>query len=352
MENDWRHVDNSTDRHVMLNHAKIGRYVAVSSVFWLYLSSCSYILSVADRISVDQGNETIFIRRLPFPFYSKIINPTISPNYEVLIASQAVSDFFVATVASNSNTLVVVFVLHVIGQIQVLKHFLITLIVGDEIEMGEEYDRMKWDVDMKPVNEKLAIIVKQHVRVTRFIAHIEKIMNKICLTEFLGSIFLICSLGFFMIKEWEEKNFDKLVTDLITFMTIAFNIFILCFTGEILIEKCDEIGETAYMIEWYHLPARGSRSILLIILMSNYGGIRITAGKFVKLSLSSFSYVSIFNYDNLIFIDIIMLVDTSIGSSVFEYAFNFDDLKIFNGCWFLKQNLFLKNDQFQRPLKN
>ncbi|XP_066595233.1 odorant receptor 82a-like [Prorops nasuta] len=253
MEHDWRRVNNSTDRDVMLNHANIGRYVAILSVFWLYLTSSCFMLSVAGRISVDQGNETIFIRRLPFAFYDKIVNPTVTPNYEILFASQAVSDFVVATIVSNTNTLVVIFVLHVIGQIQVLKHVLITLIVEDEIEMGEEYDRMKWNLDMKPVNTKLAVLVKQ--------------------------------------QEWEEKSFDKLVTDLITVMAVTFNIFILCFTGEILIEKCEEIGETAYMIEWYRLPPKGSRNILLIILMSNYGGIRITAGKFVKLSLSSFSYI-------------------------------------------------------------
>ncbi|XP_066597636.1 odorant receptor 10-like [Prorops nasuta] len=287
MENDWLRVDNSMNRDIMLSYAKIGRYVAALSAIWLYLGSISYLIIGSTTQTFVHGNETVLVKRLPFAFYSKLINPTISPTYEILLVIQIFADFFLIAIIANTNSLAFVFVLHVSGQIMILKRFLSCL--NQEKKVTEKTKR-QYEGNKNVVKSKIAIIVRQHVRVIKFIQNIEKIMNQICLAEFLGSIFIYCFLGFLILKEWEQKNFKNLLTDLAIFVSATFNIFVLCFTGEILLQKCKEVGEKAYTIAWYRLPGKASLDLLLVILMSNCF-IRITAGKFVNLSLPSFSYV-------------------------------------------------------------
>ena len=45
------------------------------------------------------------------------------------------------------------------------------------------------------------------------------------------------------------------------------------------------------MIDWYYLPSRGALGLTLVMAMSN-DTIKLTAGKFMDLSLASFCSVS------------------------------------------------------------
>ncbi|XP_066595220.1 uncharacterized protein [Prorops nasuta] len=287
MENDYRRVNSSENRDIMLNHAKIGRYIVSIVTIWLYMGCVFYVIVGSRRTSFVQGNETVFVKHLPFPIYSKLINLTVSPNYELLLAGQTLACFSVVSIIANTNNLAVLLVVHVCGQVMILKRFLKSLVSNKK---AEKKTNGEWQRNNKTVKSKIAVIVKQHVRVIKFIENIENILNQMCLVEFLGSVIMFCLQGFLIIKEWEQKNYTNLLTDLMLLVTITFNIFVLCFIGELVIQKCKEVGETAYMIEWYRLPGKANLDLILIILMSNYN-INITAGKFVKLSLPSFSYV-------------------------------------------------------------
>lgn len=71
---------------------------------------------------------------------------------------------------------------------------------------------------------------------------------------------------------------------------MAFNIFIVCFIGEKLSEQCKKVGDAVYMTEWYYLPRREILDLVLIISRSN-AAIKMTAGKFVEMSLITFTTV-------------------------------------------------------------
>jgi len=77
----------------------------------------------------------------------------------------------------------------------------------------------------------------------------------------------------------------------VAFVSLTFNIYIFCYIGEQLVDRCQKIGTTCYMIEWYRLPYHKMRSLMLPIIMSSYP-IELTAGKMLKLTMSSFSSVS------------------------------------------------------------
>ncbi|KAL6426543.1 hypothetical protein ACFW04_009158 [Cataglyphis niger] len=70
-------------------------------------------------------------------------------------------------------------------------------------------------------------------------------------------------------------------------ISFTFNIFILCYIGELLAEQCTQVGTKSYTINWYYLPNKSALGLILVMSMSNVT-IKLTAGKFMELSLASF----------------------------------------------------------------
>ncbi|EGI64965.1 hypothetical protein G5I_06424 [Acromyrmex echinatior] len=61
------------------------------------------------------------------------------------------------------------------------------------------------------------------------------------------------------------------------------------------VQSLSKIGYTSYEIEWYHLPGKIALDLTLIISISHHP-VRISAGKIVSLSFSSFGSVSTIHY--------------------------------------------------------
>lgn len=59
--------------------------------------------------------------------------------------------------------------------------------------------------------------------------------------------------------------------------------------------QCSKVGYSSYKINWYHLPEKTALDLKLIINISHHP-IKITAGKIINLSFSSFGNVSINHY--------------------------------------------------------
>ena len=96
-------------------------------------------------------------------------------------------------------------------------------------------------------------------------------------------------------------------------ISLTFNIFILCYIGELLMEKvscvprlfhlraCNllngilqttAVGLSCFTIDWYHLPTKTIQGLILVIGVSN-NPCKISAGGIVDLNLSTFGNVSI-----------------------------------------------------------
>lgn len=107
-----------------------------------------------------------------------------------------------------------------------------------------------------------------------------------------------------------------LIAYAIIYVSMVFNIFIFCYIGEIIQEQVrndgvredstssklfsncqivvqgNRIGEKVYMTEWYRLPRKVSLGLVMIISRSNMV-VKITAGKFIEISIATFGTVSI-----------------------------------------------------------
>ncbi|XP_024877368.1 odorant receptor 82a-like isoform X2 [Temnothorax curvispinosus] len=115
-------------------------------------------------------------------------------------------------------------------------------------------------------------------------------MNKACLAELMGCTMNMCLMGYFVVMNWSAFDKAKILSHFVAYITASINIFIFCYIGEILTEECEKIGDITYMTNWYRLPHKTALGLILIIKQSSHI-IKITAGKIVLLSISTFGDV-------------------------------------------------------------
>ncbi|XP_014484209.1 PREDICTED: uncharacterized protein LOC106749352 [Dinoponera quadriceps] len=279
METDWRIVRRPQDRDIMAKNAKLGRFVAGFCAICMHGGVFSYsIVSGMTTIKVLVGNESISMLQLPCPSYSKFVDARFSPANEIVLAMQLLSCFIVNSTTVGACSLAAVFAMHACGQLDILTQRLNKLVEGQNAKENQS------------AQQKMADIVDHHLRVLRFIAYIEEVMNQICLIELVGCTFNLCMLGYYSITWWNKIDSKSIVAYLIVYVSMSFNIFIFCYIGEILTQQCKKVGETAYMTDWYRLPHKTALGLVLIISRSS-AVIKITAGKLIQLSIATFSDV-------------------------------------------------------------
>ncbi|KAF3054506.1 Odorant receptor 258 [Nylanderia fulva] len=278
MEMDWRLIQKFEDRQVMLQQAKFGRFVA--GICAIFMQSGVFLFFISKSLTttiVIIGNETMSMHLLAWPIYSKFIDTRFSPANEIMQIIEMLSTFIVNSVTVGACSLDAIFAMHACAQLSVLFSWLNKLIV----DKNNNNDCAK---------QRLGIIVKHHLRVLSFISRMESIMRNICLVELLGCTMNMCLLSYYLITWWNKIDANSLISYTIVYISMSFNIFIFCYIGEILTQQCKKVGETAYMIDWYRLPHRTALGLILIISRSS-AAIKITAGKFIQLSIATYSDV-------------------------------------------------------------
>ncbi|XP_028046089.1 odorant receptor 13a isoform X3 [Monomorium pharaonis] len=198
----------------------------------------------------------------------------ISPIYEIVYVAHCLCGYTTYSITVGACGLAAVFVTHACGQIHMI------LLQLEDLLNGENSD----------IHQRIAIIVKDHVRVMRFSAVIEEILQEVCLVEFSSSVCTICLLEYYCIVDWQANNKLSLANYFLLFISFCFNIYILCYIGELLIEKSSQIGSVCFMINWYQLSPKSVRSLIMIIAISS-NPIKLSAGRMVDLSLTTFGNV-------------------------------------------------------------
>ncbi|XP_011058410.1 PREDICTED: odorant receptor 82a-like [Acromyrmex echinatior] len=274
---DWRMITDTEDRQVMLKYANFGGFFAGLCAIFMHGGVFSH--SVMQGIMptfVYIGNVSVSIHVLPCPTYSKFIDITKSPAGEIAFTVQLISSIVVNSVTAGACSLAAVFAMHACGQLNILMRWL------DQLD-----DRKQQDM----IQNRWAIIVEHHLRVLSFVAQMEALLNQICFVELLGCTFNLCMLGYYIITGWNTIETKMTIACMmIIYVSMTFNIFIFCYIGETVTEQCKQVGEIAYMTNWYCLPHKTARSLVLIISRSS-NVIKLTAGKLFHLSIATFGDV-------------------------------------------------------------
>ncbi|XP_060817471.1 uncharacterized protein LOC132907994 isoform X2 [Bombus pascuorum] len=279
MKADWRAVTRKEDQHVMMKNAKFGRYVAAFCAIFVQGSVlCFCFVTALNTLEIQIGNETRILHVLPCAVYKKLVNVDESPTNEFMIFLQIWSTFIANCNTVGIFSLAAVLAAHACGQLNVVMLWIVEFVNEARVER-------RTDGFMK-----LGIIVERHLRTLNFISYIEGVMNKICFLEMLRCTMDICVIGYFIVSEWAEHDVRNLASYSMMFVAICYNIFILCYIGEVLTEQCKKIGEVVYMTNWYYLPGKTILDLIMVIARSNVV-VQITAGKLVHMSVYTFGSV-------------------------------------------------------------
>nr|UEN71195.1 olfactory receptor 12 [Gregopimpla kuwanae] len=280
MENDWRNIVSQNDRDIMIRNLRVGHGLTMMCTICMYSGAISYhtIMPLWSGNTINEMNETV--RPLAYPGTDLFVDLRSGFNYEIVFCSNCLSAFFHFTVVTAICNIAAIFVSHACGQIQIVISRLENLVDDDN----------GIDDDKNDVEERIAFIIRCHVRVLRFSAIIDEVLQEICLMEVGASTLIICMLEYYCMTEWSNSESVAIVTYVVLLISECFNIYIFCHIGELLKEQFAEVGKASYLIDWYKLPGRTGLAIILIIAMANYPR-KLTAGGMMELSIESFSNI-------------------------------------------------------------
>ncbi|XP_032669934.1 odorant receptor 4-like [Odontomachus brunneus] len=267
MTEDWNMLSSISSKTQMVDKAILSHRFS-KCIIGAY--TCMILLGIAnmkgmDSLQADGQRQLAVKMNLPFDYNA-------SPIYEIVMATQVLLQYTLAIMAAMLSAFTVSLVLHIAGQIEIICQELL------EISVTEDESRIA----------ALRTLVNKHQRIIAFVDSVENVFCYMSLMQFFSNTLVICFLGFLIMTSLDSN----LVLVKITPYYIVVNVeaFILCFTGEYLTSKSKHISQFAYASLWYELKPTESKILMLLILRSQKQ-LTITAGKFVELSLESFTQI-------------------------------------------------------------
>ncbi|XP_067214207.1 odorant receptor 43a-like isoform X3 [Linepithema humile] len=249
VEEDWQNVLSTDTRNIMLKFAKKGKRLATICALFMYSNVFTFrtvLPLLQERIVADQN---ITIRFLPCPTYLFSLDLQVSPVYETIFLTQSLAGYVVVSIVICACGLTATFVVHACGQLKIFVDLLKSLV---QKQWEEEYE----------MDKRLAEIVEHHIRVRSFLRLVQKTLQEIYLMEIMVNTITICLMVYFMTMDWQNRSIG--VADIVA------------------TESCE--------LEWYRLPDKKARNVVLLMLMST-APTKISVGNVVDLSFETFGNV-------------------------------------------------------------
>ncbi|CAK9826116.1 Odorant receptor 13a [Anthophora retusa] len=276
VERDWKMLQDKNHRMIMIRHVTISRNLIKLCAVFLYTGGLSYH-TIIPLLSKKNINVNVTFRPLTYPGYENFFDVQKSPAYEIVYCMHCVYVLVTGNITMAAYSLTTIFATHACGQIKIQTTRLENLTKGEKLLE-------------KVVKDRLAVIVSGHVQILKFMRSIESALHEMFLIEIIVSTALLCLLEYLCMMEWESSDAIAILTYVGLLISFTFNILIYCYVGELLLGQGSEIAYASYNTEWYNLPRRKSRDIVLLLAISKYP-IRLTAGKIFVLSLNTFGAV-------------------------------------------------------------
>ncbi|XP_029663521.1 odorant receptor 82a-like [Formica exsecta] len=290
MEQDWRDcIINGSYVSTMTTMADLSRRFSnivfiINGIGAFFLSIGEHLLqSMNDANRIDNSSRELPLK-MEFPF-----EVSESPIFECFLIGQFVYDLSMASVVGLMNALLVTLILHVSGQIDIMRQDLAKI-------SKDKYDRSTFLIIIRD-------LICKHQRIIALSENIENLYTQIALMQLLWNTLVICCTGFSIIITLNtNKDISSLIKSVSYYFAITLEAFIFCFAGEFLSAKSMSLSDAVYESFWYNIPPNDSR-ILLFMMLRCQKRLTITAGKFIDLTLDGFasimkasaSYISVLN---------------------------------------------------------
>ncbi|XP_035741503.1 odorant receptor 13a-like [Vespa mandarinia] len=276
--NDWNQTQQESERSLMLKNAKLSRTISLFCSTLSYLMLIAFIslqtyANMARASEVDLGG---LLHPAIFPYDTKK-----SPYFEITWLGQFIATILAGISYSCFDTFHAVFVLHLCGQLSVLR--------SNIRELAEIAKR-----DVALFQNRLGYIVNRHEKLYKFAIIVEDCFNLTLLGQTLISSAMFCMTGYRMITSMSAQEEDLPIVGLIFYMIhviyTMLHLYIYCYVGETLLVESTGIAFSAYDCEWYDLPPKKAICLLIVICRARIA-FQITAGKFCPFSLELFGAI-------------------------------------------------------------
>ncbi|KAL6266486.1 hypothetical protein P5V15_003335 [Pogonomyrmex californicus] len=273
MTEDWISLKLSIERDVMMKRARTARLIVICGYVLMTMIFTMIIIFPCFGISFRHiTNLTDRDKLLPLQAYY-FYDTDKSPQFELTFIVQALTIFLGAVAYTSVDAFFGLAVLHICGQLENFRCRLVNL------------------VSYKDFNSALRNNVIIHLRLIRFADKIEDAFTimMLSLVFYFGIVF--CLYGFMLItlitNEMSNIPFSQVFYLLIGIIILLIHTFLYCGAGELITKQCEAIYRVIYDLEWYKLESRKAKSLILLIIRINEP-LRITAGKFIPLTMTSF----------------------------------------------------------------
>ncbi|XP_070150830.1 uncharacterized protein [Polyergus mexicanus] len=277
IDKDWSdgiaiHSDVST----MIRHADLSRQCSNVMITTNALSVFFYTIGGPILRSVIHKNDReTTARELPikmeFPF-----NVDNSPIFELILVVQLFHDLSLACIIAMLNALLVTLVLHISGQIDIMRQGLLEISSKNHASLTA-----------------IKVLINRHQRIIDLSDNVEDLFSNIALLQFIWNTLVICCIGFLIvISIGTEEGATMITKSLIFYVAITLEAFVFCYAGEYLSAKSKSISDAAYECLWYELTPSECR-ILMFLMLRSQKRLTVTAGKITDLSLEGFTTVSL-----------------------------------------------------------
>ncbi|KAJ8669729.1 hypothetical protein QAD02_000988 [Eretmocerus hayati] len=261
---DWFKPKTQWERSVMRKQARLARVLSIitfTGILARVISLCLIpLFDITPRILnevIDPGMNKgrFFPIQALYPF-----DAMATPIFEVMYIMNVLNICICAICFTSPDSIFGALVLHASAQFE---------IVGANMRrIFDEPINISTSNGKKLLKLRLKEVVDAHIRCIKFVEKIEQIFNMIIFSQLIGMCLVLCFIGFGIV-----------------------NIFIYCGASEILNDHSTNLVDSAYSSKWFDMPSEYSRQLIPIMARSKIP-MRLTAGKFVDLSLNTFLKVS------------------------------------------------------------
>ncbi|XP_032669860.1 odorant receptor 13a-like [Odontomachus brunneus] len=278
MAEDWHDsANNDVSMRETICKAKLSSRITNAMVTLHALAIVTYssgmILADVDTNDGESAPPLLLKVEVPIDIHSQL-------RYKVLVTAQFTYLLIAGCGAGLVNALLLTLILHVGGQIDILRGWLTELVPGDN-EHREKHE------SVIAMTKK---IIQKHQKIIIFSKHIEDLYTYITLVQFASNTLLMCVLGFLTVTSIGNSEAAGVGKSLLFYTVTTLEAFVFCFAGEYLKNKSKEVGIAAYDSAWYKLKPEISRILILVILRAQKQ-LTLTAGKMMDLSLESFANI-------------------------------------------------------------
>ncbi|KAK9309146.1 hypothetical protein QLX08_001104 [Tetragonisca angustula] len=271
MAKDWATVETRIGRETMMNVARISRKTTIGCLMLCQLVATSYMFL---RLSTLKYSDNKLVYRSYFPY-----NASISPSYELTMIGQVMAGVYGALTYTSVDTFIAMLVLHACGQLSNLK---------DDLRNIHSCDR-------KDLQARLKKIVEKHNYIIGFAETVENCFNVMLLIQMLGFTVQLCFQSFQAITSFGDKSEQFMIFQIIFLVIyiacVMVQLYLYCYVGERLTLESTDVANTAYNCEWYSLPPKDARLLIIVMCRARASPLKLTAGKFCWFTVLLYSQV-------------------------------------------------------------